>query len=155
MLRRIFEKAVAGFYRHELGDQRTVRAQVGLGWDMSAPTPGLAALLPGMQTDVILEDENRRTVIDTKFTGILTAWPYGGESFKSPHLYQMYAYLRSQTGRGDKRADVAEGVLLHPSLDRHVDESVVIQGHRIRFATGDLARSAEDVRARLLQIAQM
>jgi 5-methylcytosine-specific restriction enzyme subunit McrC len=122
---------------------------------MSAPTPGLAALLPGMQTDVILEDQNRRTVIDTNFTGILTARPYGGESFKSPHLYQMYAYLRSQTGRGDKRADVAEGVLLHPSLDRHVDESVVIQGHRIRFATVDLARSAEDVRARLLQIAQM
>ncbi|MCJ2099461.1 5-methylcytosine-specific restriction endonuclease system specificity protein McrC [Methylobacterium sp. E-046] len=153
LLRRIFEKAVAGFYRHELGGTRSVRVQLGLSWDMAAPTPNLTALLPGMQADVILEDAKRRTVIDTKFTGILTARPYGGESFKSPHLYQMYAYLRSQAGRGDMRADTAQGVLLHPSLDRHVDESVTIQGHRVRFATVDLARSGADVRGRLLEIA--
>lgn len=153
LLRRIFEKAVAGFYRHELGGSRRVRVQPSLGWEASKPTPGLAALLPGMQADVVLEHGERRTVIDTKFTGILTARAYGGESFKSPHLYQMYAYLRSQAGRGDPRADVADGVLLHPSLDRHVDEGVTIQGHRIRFATVDLARPGADVRARLLEIA--
>ncbi|MBB3973365.1 5-methylcytosine-specific restriction enzyme subunit McrC [Hansschlegelia beijingensis] len=152
LLRRIFEKAIAGFYRHELARTWNVRVQHGFDWDMTAPTPGLAALLPGMQADVVLDDEKQRTVIDTKFTGILTARPYGGESFKSPHLYQMYAYLRSQAGRGDARGDTAEGVLLHPSLDRHVDESVTIQGHRIRFATVDLARSGADVRARLLEI---
>ncbi len=153
LLRRIFEKAVAGFYRHELGGLWRVRTQLGLGWDAVAPTPGLTALLPGMQADVVLDHGDRRTVIDTKFTGILTARPHGGEAFKSPHLYQMYAYLRSQVGRGDARADVAEGVLLHPSLDRHVDESVTIQSHRIRFATVDLARPSPDVRARLLEIA--
>lgn len=153
LLRRIFEKAVAGFYRHELAGSRRVRVQLGLNWDTAAPTPGLTALLPGMQADVVLEDGKRRTVIDTKFTDILTTRPYGGESFKSPHLYQMYAYLRSQAGRGNAQADTAEGVLLHPSLDRHVDESVTIQGHRIRFTTVDLARSGMDVRARLLEIA--
>ncbi|MGU3420815.1 5-methylcytosine-specific restriction endonuclease system specificity protein McrC [Methylobacterium sp. D54C] len=153
LLRRIFEKAVAGFYRHELGRARNVRVQHGLGWDIAVPTPGLAALLPGMQADVVLESAGHRIVIDTKFTGILTSRPYGGESFKSPHLYQMYAYLRSQAGRGDARSDVAEGVLLHPSLDRHIDESVTIQGHRVRFATVDLARPGADVRARLLEIA--
>ncbi|CAO4150597.1 5-methylcytosine-specific restriction endonuclease system specificity protein McrC [Methylorubrum extorquens] len=152
LLRRIFEKAVAGFYRHELGGSRRVRVQLGLGWDTAAPTPGLSSLLPGMQADVVLDHRERRTVIDTKFTGILTARPYGGESFKSAHLYQMYAYLRSQAGRGDARADVAVGVLLHPSLDRHIDEGVTIQGHHVRFATVDLARPSADVRARLLEI---
>jgi len=154
LLRRIFEKAVAGFYRHELGTSWTVRIQPSLGWELSQASPGLAGLLPGMQADVILEDGARRTVIDTKFTGILTARQYGGVSFKSPHLYQMYAYLRSQAGRGDALADNACGTLLHPSLDRHVEESVTIQGHRIRFATVDLSLPGSDVRARLLEIGQ-
>ncbi len=152
LLRRIFEKAVAGFYRHELGNQLSVRAHPALGWAVAEPTSGLAALLPGMEADMILDHDNGRTVIDTKFTGVLTMRQYGGESFKSSHLYQMYAYLRSQADRGDPRADGARGVLLHPSLDRHVDESVTIQGHRIRFATVDLARPGTDIRARLLEI---
>ncbi|MCJ2117010.1 5-methylcytosine-specific restriction system specificity protein McrC [Methylobacterium sp. J-001] len=152
LLRRIFEKAIAGFYRHELGGAHGVRVQFGLGWHTSAATPGLGSLLPGMQADVVLENEGGRTVIDTKFTGILTARPYGGDSFKSAHLYQLYSYLRSQAGRGDALANSARGVLLHPSLHRHVDESVTIQGHRIRFATVDLARPGADVRARLLEI---
>lgn len=152
LLRRIFEKAVAGFYRHELAAPWTVRVQSGLGWNVSHASPGSMALLPGMQADVILDNGAHRTVIDTKFTGILTARRYGGVSFKSPHLYQMYAYLRSQAGRGDRLADNACGMLLHPSLDRHVDESVTIQGHCIRFATVDLACPAADVRAKLLEL---
>ena len=31
--------------------------------------------------------------------------------------------------------------MLHPSLGDHLDEEVVIQGHRIRFATVDLMAS--------------
>jgi 5-methylcytosine-specific restriction enzyme subunit McrC len=34
-----------------------------------------------------------------------------------------------------------------------VDESVLIQGHRLRFATVDLTASHADIRDRLLQLA--
>lgn len=36
-----------------------------------------------------------------------------------------------------------------------VDESVVIQGHRLRFATVDLTASHADLRERLLRLASL
>jgi len=56
----------------------------------------------------------------------------------------------SQVGCGDPRADNAGGLLLHPSIGEMVDETVVIQGHRIRFATVDLTASATEIRFQLL-----
>ena len=67
-------------------------------------------------------------------------------------VYQLYAYLHSQTGRGDDLADGAEGILLHPAIDAHVDEAMTIQGHRMRFVTVDLSTAADDIRRALLRI---
>lgn len=155
LLRRIFEKAVAGLYRYELHDRDgwSVRPQVGLNWALEAPTPGLAAILPSMSADIVLQQGlHRRIVLDTKFTCILTPHFRGADGLKSGHLYQLYSYLRSQAGRGDPCADTAEGILLHPSLDRHVDEAVTIQGHRLRFVTIDLSLRARELRQALLNI---
>ena len=43
-----------------------------------------------------------------------------------------------------------QAACLHPSIREEVDETAVIQGHNIRFATVDLAMSPSDIRARLL-----
>lgn len=64
----------------------------------------------------------------------------------------MYAYLRSQAGRGDFLADHAEGVLLHPAVGISLDESVVMQGQRIRFATVDLTLTTAMIRSSLIRI---
>jgi 5-methylcytosine-specific restriction enzyme subunit McrC len=155
LLRRIFEKAVAGFYRHELHgrDGWQVRPQVKLHWQAELPTDGLTSLLPSMVADIVLQHgPSRRIVLDTKFTSIITSRLYGGVGFKSEHLYQLYAYLRSQVGRGDGASDHAQGILLHPALDRHVEEAVTIQGHRFRFVTVDLATPTEKLRSALLDV---
>jgi 5-methylcytosine-specific restriction enzyme subunit McrC len=91
----------------------------------------------------------RRIVIDTKFTAILTKGQYGAHTFKSSNLYQIYAYLRSQAGRGNSLCDKAEGILLYPSLNEDVDEAVDVQGHRIRFVTVNLALKSSEVLNRL------
>jgi len=152
LLRRIFERAVAGFYRHEIHgrDGWLVRPQAWIDWGAKAASPEALRLLPGMRPDLILERKpNRRIVLDTKFTGVLTPRPHGGEGFKSANLYQIYAYLRSQAGRGDPLGDGAEGILLYPSLGRDLDESINIQGHRIRFVTVNLALKAGEMLERL------
>ncbi|TAX38972.1 5-methylcytosine-specific restriction endonuclease system specificity protein McrC [Rhizobium leguminosarum] len=155
LLRQIFEKAVAEFYRHEFHgrDGWKVSSQTRFGWDAIDATEGLDAILPKMNADVVLQQGvARRLVLDTKFTGILTHRPHGSEGLKSAHLYQLYSYIRSQAGRGDVAADCAEGILLHPSLERHVDEAVTIQGHRLRFVTIDLASEPEKFRRDLIEI---
>lgn len=155
-VRRLFEKAVGGFYRFVLDrSEWGVKCGVRLDWQIDKKTGGIEGLLPGMVTDLMLchQSTSRRIVIDTKFTNIITANAHARECFKSGHIYQIYAYLRSQAGRGDS-ADRADGMLLHPSIDKNVDEIVVIQGHAIRFATVNLAGSAASIRDRLLQLVE-
>ena len=97
-------------------------------------------------------ETGQRIVIDTKFNSIVTSGWYREESVRSGYLYQIYAYLRSQVGRGDLLADSASGLLLHPSIGEMIDETVVIQGHSIRFATVDLTASPIEIRSQLLRL---
>jgi 5-methylcytosine-specific restriction enzyme subunit McrC len=156
-VRRLFEKAVGNFYDSELDRSTGWKVLQGkcLEWSMEEPSEGIKAVMPGMKTDIILDNKKagRRIVIDTKFTGIYTSSIYRSEVLKSGYIYQMYAYLRSQEGLEDKLAETADGLLLHPSVGPPVDESVRIQGHRIRFATVDLAAPSQDVLTRLRSLA--
>ena len=155
-VRGLFERAVRGFYGVVLSAQGW-RVEPGgrwLQWAVERSTPGVDRILPQMRTDVVLEHRpsGRRIVIDTKFNSILTSGWYREETLRSDYLYQIYAYLRSQAGLGDPLADRAEGVLLHPAVGRNIDETAVIQGHAIRFATVDLAAESSTIRRQLLKV---
>ena len=156
-VRRLFEKAVGGFYDVVLQPQGwRVRCGGTLGWQVDQKTSGIDKILPTMRTDVVLDHapSGRRIVIDTKFTSIVTSGWYREETLRSGYVYQIYAYLRSQVGRGDSLADCASGLLLHPSVGDAVDETVVIQGHGIRFATVDLTAPAGEIRSQLLRMCE-
>lgn len=155
--RRLFERAVGGFYDVVLSPRGWhVRCGGTMNWDIERQTAGIENILPTMRTDVVLDHSSsaRRIVIDTKFTSIVTKGWYREETLRSGYVYQIYAYLRSQVGRGDSIADHASGLLLHPSLGDMVDETVVIQGHSIRFATVDLTASSAEIRRQLLQMSE-
>jgi 5-methylcytosine-specific restriction enzyme subunit McrC len=152
-VRRLFEKAVGGFYDVVLSPEGwRVERGTALGWQIEQQTTGIDKILPTMRTDVVLDSDKsgQRIVIDTKFTSIVTSGWYRDETLRSAYVYQIYAYLRSQVGCGDPYADCASGLLLHPSIGAMVDETVVIQGHSIRFATVDLTGSATEIRSQLL-----
>ncbi|MCB9855381.1 MAG: 5-methylcytosine-specific restriction endonuclease system specificity protein McrC [Phycisphaerales bacterium] len=154
-VRRLFEKAVAGFYDVVLtpGGWR-VDAGKHLDWQTSKHSEGVAAILPGMRSDIILEHpgDAKRLIIDTKFTSITKKGQFKQESLKSGYLYQIYAYVRSQERLDDPLSLTASGLLLHPSIGESVDEFVSIQGHRFRFATVDLGAAASEIRRQLLQV---
>lgn len=154
-VRKLFERAVAGFFKAAL-PQREWRVSTGstLNWPTTSGTAAISSILPNMRTDIVLDGvvSRRRLVIDTKFNAVLTKGWYREESLRSGYLYQIYAYLRSQEGLGDDLADGAEGVLLHPATGFDLDESVVMQGHKIRFLTVDLTASAADIRLNLLRV---
>jgi len=109
-----------------------------------------------MRTDVVIDRKNppQRLVIDTKFTNVLGRGWYREQSLKTGYVYQLYAYLRSQERPDDPLASNADGLLLHPAIDGGFDESVRIQGHRMRFATVDLAGSHAAIRQRLLELVE-
>ena len=159
--RRLFESAVGGFYSTVLGPRGwSVKPGQRIDWPIETKTSRIDKFMPTMKTDIILEsppaDEHghrHRIVIDTKFTNILKRGHYRQLTLDSGHIFQMYAYLRSQESDNDPRSLDSSGLLLHPSVGEDVDESAVIQGHRIRFATVDLAADSTAIRTRLIALA--
>lgn len=155
--RRLYERAVGGFYEVVLTSAGwEVRRGGSLEWPTEGATSGVGAILPQMRTDIVLTHRlsARRIVIDTKFNSVLTSGWHKQETLRSGYLYQIYAYLRSQAGRGEPLADTASGLLLHPAIGQMLDEAVTIQGHVLRFATVNLAASPSEIREQLLRVIQ-
>jgi len=154
-IRKLYEKGIAGFYDVVLSRQGwRVDAGKTIDWLIDSKSPGIDKILPSMRTDIVLDHASagRRIVIDTKFNSVVTRGWYREETLRSGYIYQIYAYLRSQEGNGDPLAANASGLLLHPSVGCMVNESVVIQGHEIRFATVDLGADAKEIRSQLLLV---
>lgn len=153
LVRTLFERAIRNFYKIELDTTEYDVAPGNKRWDWMTdkPTEKILTMLPTMQTDIVIENRsnNKRLVIDTKFTSIFAATRFREEILKSGYIYQMYAYLRSQEKPNDVVAKNAEGMLLHPCIGEPVDESAYFNGHLIRFTTVDLAGSTEGVMKRL------
>ena len=154
-VRKLYEKAIAGFYDITL-TQWGWRVHPGrqLNWPKGSATERIDDILPSMRADTVLDHtiSGRRIIIDTKFTSILKPGNYRAQTLASSHIYQIYAYLRSQEGLGDPLADKAWGILLYPAVNCSVDESVDIQGHNIRFATVNLDATPGEIRHRLLEL---
>ena len=159
---KLYEDAVAGFYDAVLPHGKwRVKPQHRLSWQLVNPTPSLREFMPGMIADIVMDchnlrnpSEGRRIVIDTKFMSIITSGWQREQSLRSGNIYQIYAYLRSQEDTGDPLSSNATGVLLYPSLGVDYDEEATIQGHRIRFATVDLAADTRTIRRQLLRIVE-
>ncbi|AGS33878.1 5-methylcytosine-specific restriction enzyme subunit McrC [Corynebacterium maris DSM 45190] len=149
-LRTLFEKAVGGFYTKFFQPRGwTVQTGKWLSWNEAESTPRMSAILPKMQTDIILRPPSRPPIIvDTKFTRVIRANQYTQERLKSEYLYQMYAYVRSQEGNSEFGPATA-GLLLHPVVDDDVREWTFIGMHAFGVATVDLAGKYSAIVAQL------
>lgn len=155
--RRLFERAIGNFFAAELPREEGWWVSPGnkIKWPVGAASQGIGTYLPEMETDIVLENEHcdRRIVIDTKFTNIVTSARFAdGERFKSKHIFQLYSYLRSQERDSHPSSLNSEGMLLYPAIGFNVDEAVELQGHIVRFVTVDLAEPTSTVVKRLRQL---
>lgn len=156
--RRLYEAAVRGFYGVVLrGDPWTAEAtQRSHRWPLEDSTPGMAALMPAMETDVLLRAPGRVRIVETKFTSPTAVHSqFGGVTFKRDHLFQLHAYLTTlpEAVRGD--GTQVDGVLLYPQVGAPIDESARVGDHRLRVMTVNLAGSGREIREGLLRVAQV
>lgn len=152
LIRRLFERAVGNALRIKLKPLGWHIAQGRrIAWPVAMATPSLSEILPGMQTDIEMNQaaSGRRVVIDTKFTSILTSSNYRQQILKSGYLYQMYTYLRTQEDISELSSMASEGLFLHPQVGGSVDETMIVQGHPISFRTIDLTASATEFERQL------
>jgi 5-methylcytosine-specific restriction enzyme subunit McrC len=106
-----------------------------------------------MVPDLVLEDPRGRiTILDTKFTaGSLIGNQWGKPVYDSSHLYQLYAYLRSQE-QLSLAYRAADGILLYPAVQAGFSEAFVVQGHAIRMESVNLAAPWQDVEKQLFDL---
>jgi 5-methylcytosine-specific restriction enzyme subunit McrC len=146
----LFERFVRNFYRYRLTDCQVVRER--LKW----PDELGSSFVPTMETDISLvsqEANGPRAVIDTKYySDHLGSHHEGAEKFLSQHLYQMYAYLRTQDEQSYAHR-CASGVLLYPAVKGDFDKAMKVQGHTIRVRTVRLDLEWDKIEADLLAIA--
>ena len=148
-LHRIYERFVANFFKLHLSEW-TVTSQAQLSWH----TRKTSNYMPSMSPDLVLQHRTmgRMVVLDTKFTTnslILGRW--GNYVFDSTHLYQLYAYLRSQEHVSDFHRD-ASGILLYPTVREGLSENIELQGHQIHFVTLNLSQPWEKIESELLDL---
>lgn len=149
VLYNVYERFVANFYRLRLKGWE-VSAQKRLEWHAAEANERLPLMIP----DIVLQEKasERMIVLDTKFTArSLMENRWGKAVFDSSHLYQLYAYLKSQEHVSEAHR-TAVGILLYPAVGNRFSERVRLQDQVIRLEAVDLAASWQEIEKQLMEL---
>ena len=149
VLHNIYERFVATFYRLHL-DGWIVTPQKRLEWHEKYSNPYLPSMIP----DLVLQEKSsgQLIILDTKFTAhSLVQNQWGKEIFDSSHLYQLYAYLKSQEHISREHSR-AIGILLYPVVQNRVSERIELQDHFMKVEFVDLTAPWQDIEMHLIEL---
>lgn len=144
----LFENFVRNFYKREQKTYKVCREDIY--WNDKRQNPYDREFLPKMQTDTSLTSDNRKIIIDTKYSKY-TLSERG--KVKSENLYQLFAYLKNVEMKGGIN-EMCEGMLLYPQIDQPLDLEYHIHDHRIQVKTIDLNQDWKLISKRLLSIVE-
>lgn len=146
-MRLLFQKFVQNYLKHHLDSQFSVRA-ASFEWQGLTGQANDLSLFPRLNTDVVVESDEKCVVIDTKYTQQPFALRYGEKKLRSEHLYQLFTYVKNYSVRYDRR-DV-EGMLIYPEAGEPFDFRYSVMGHGFRIVSLDLNQHWSRVGADLL-----
>ncbi len=146
----LFEQFVRSFYEKEQTRYGVSAPRVEWDLDPARSTSGGMELLPTMRTDICLESEGDKLIIDCKFYKDLFQRLHESRKFISENLYQLFCYLKNQSVKPGWSS--VRGMLLYPTVVESVDERITIHGHEVRVATIDLAQEWSSIALDLLDL---
>lgn len=149
-MRLLFERFIRNFYRRH-ADGFSVDAE-SLRWENTTGTVEHLAFLPRMRTDVTLRRPNYSFIIDAKYyVDTLQRYRGGGPTVRSPHLYQLFAYMKNAASRAGTQTRL-EGMLLYPLTTHQLSLRFQMHGHLVRVCTIDLNQHWSKIHADLLAL---
>lgn len=145
-LRRLFERAVRGFYHHHLGPQGYSVAAERRSWPATGD-PADLAFLPNLNADVVIRGHGQQVVVECKFAPVFTQHQ-GKTMVKPDYVRQLVSYASVFRGEftGGTRA-VLLGALVEGSTGRDLD--VEIDGIPLIVRQVDLTSGPAHIRAAL------
>ncbi len=147
-MRMLFEAFVRNFYRLRLPGFRVGSRK--FAWNTTSEDHAVLSVLPEMRTDICLEGETRRIILDCKFAKNVFTSYFDKDSLKPAHLYQMYAYLSH--ARKKKDWSNVEGILLYPVVKQAPDLRFDLDGFPFQIRTINLNQHWQNIEIALLGI---
>ena len=130
----VYERFVYNFFKHETG------------WDVGKTTfpwqqvetddETALSVLPTMNTDVELSRGTDLLILDCKYYRQAFTTNWNIERFKTPNLYQLYAYVMNRALK-DPELSVS-GMLLYPETKKSFCHRFELQGHSMCIASINL-----------------
>ncbi|HPE09225.1 MAG TPA: 5-methylcytosine-specific restriction endonuclease system specificity protein McrC [Saprospiraceae bacterium] len=131
----VFEKFVLNYYKiHHPGLRPRSES---ISWQLDVNDNSHRDFIPNMYTDITLQDEHHKIIIDTKYYQETLAERFEKKRVKSANLYQLFSYLLNQRDGTNKTMN-ATGILLYPKVDEDYDLEYKYDTHKIYIKTIDL-----------------
>lgn len=145
----LFEDFIRNFYKIEAIGCRVRREEIP--WQAIPIDDDSASYLPKMITDVSIERNGSKVIIEAKYYKEALALHYGQEKVHSGHLYQLFAYLKNLEGKGGINENCS-GVLLYPTVDTDLRVDFMTHGHRVLVRTLNLNQYWKAIHKDLIEI---
>jgi 5-methylcytosine-specific restriction enzyme subunit McrC len=149
-LNQLFEDFVRNFYAREQAIYPSVKREK-IMWPSLETSDIAKHHMPEMVTDITLRNEREIFVLETKFYREVFVQYKGGRKIRSPHLYQLFAYLKN-IEEEDEDARSVRGMLLYATGEEDVTLDYRFGNLAIRVATVSLAQSWKMIHARLVDL---
>ena len=146
----LFEAFVRNFYKIEQQRYNVVRRET-IKWNFESEDLENMAHLPQMETDITLENDKEKMIIDAKYYRETMALRYNNRKIHSGNLYQLFSYMLNQETDSGKTKGIT-GMLLYPTVDADYDLSYRFKDHTIQIRTVNLNTDWKNISERLLQL---
>jgi 5-methylcytosine-specific restriction enzyme subunit McrC len=104
-----------------------------------------------METDISIENDNSKVVIDTKYYKKALVADRGQEKIRSNHLMQLHAYLTGLEHKGGANTNCS-GVLLYPTVDINLCLPFMFGNHKVTVCTINLNQDWKGIHTDLIDI---
>ena len=147
-MHRLYEKFILEFYKKECLD--IIASSSKIDWQLDSD---LDEYLPSMQSDIMLEKNNKILIIDAKYYNKSMQEQYDKKTYHSANMYQIFTYVKNKAYE-DNTKEVS-GMLLYAKTDEEVtpNSDYVMSGNKISVKTLDLNQEFNDIKDDLLKIA--
>ena len=149
---RLYEKFILEYYRKEFENQIVANASQ-ISWQLDNEEN---AMLPVMQSDIMLQQGDKVLIIDAKYYEHSTQVQFDKHTLHSGNLYQIFTYVKNKEYELKDKDHKVSGMLLYAKTDEEIYPNNVYQmsGNQITVSTLDLNKPFAEIAEQLNTIAK-
>lgn len=134
-MHRLYEKFILEYYRKEYPQITANAAQIP--WQLD---DDMGAMLPVMQTDIMLSYGEKTLIIDAKYYAHSTQLQYDKHTLHSGNVYQIFTYVKNKEAELSDKPHEVSGMLLYAKTDEDIypENEYRMSGNRIEVRTLNL-----------------